>query len=74
LLISGIEPALTALSLRGAALGTHALPELAILAVPPVVLDTPEPEGVTMVLLTADGEAFGLRRPRPKEEASAPAP
>ena len=73
LLISGIEPALTAVSVRGAEVGTYALPELGYLAAAPLVLDAPEPESVTLVLLTRHGEVFGLRRPRPKEE-SAPKP
>jgi hypothetical protein len=73
LLISGIEPALTALSVRGDQVGTYALPELAYLAVAPLVLEPQDPESVTLVLLARDGEVFGLRRARPKEEASPPA-
>ena len=70
LLISGIEPALTALSVRGDQVGTYALPEPAYLAAAPLVLEAPDPESVTLVLLARDGEVFGLRRARPKEEAS----
>lgn len=71
LLVSGIDPALNALARDGGVLGTHALPELDFLAVAPLVLDAPEPESVTLVLFTARGEVFGLRRAPPKQEPDA---
>ena len=68
LLIAGIEPALTAFSTRGGDAGRFELPELTVLAAPPVILDDAEPDGVTMVLFTAHKEVLGLRRQPRKEE------
>ena len=68
LLIGGIEPALTAFSTRGGDAGRFELPELAVLAAPPLVLRDAEPDGVTMVLFTGHKEVLGLRRQPPKEE------
>jgi hypothetical protein len=68
LLIAGIEPALTAFSTRGGDAGRFELPELAVLAAPPLILDGAEPDGVTMVLFTGHKEVLGLRRQPPKEE------
>lgn len=69
LLIGGIEPALTAFSTSGGDAGRFELPELAVLAAPPLILDGAEPDGVTMVLFTGHREVLGLRRQPLKEEA-----
>lgn len=69
LLIAGIEPALTAFSTRGGDAGRFELPELTVLAAPPVMLEGAEPDGVTMVLFTGHKEVLGLRRQPRKEDA-----
>lgn len=68
LLIAGIEPALTAFSTRGGDAGRYELPELTVLAAPPLILEGAEADGVTMVLFTGHKEVLGLRRQPRKEE------
>jgi hypothetical protein len=70
ILLVGANSTLMLLTLKqGAMLGTYALPELAVVTMPPAVIAGSGTEHVEVIVTTQDG-LIGLKRKPPPEETS----